>query len=76
MVIHGRNDSLVCVRQARAFVKALRSESTQAVVYAELPYAQHLFGLFWSPRALAVARGIHRFGETLRQARRHKQKPR
>jgi len=62
MVIHGANDSLVCIRQAQAFVKALRAKSTQAVVYAELPYAQHAFDMFWSPRALAVVRGIHRFG--------------
>jgi acetyl esterase/lipase len=66
MVLHGRHDSLICCRQARAFIKALRAQSEQAVVYAELPYAQHAFDLFWSPRALAVVRGIHRFGETLR----------
>jgi len=72
MIIHGGNDSLICVRQARAFVAALRAKSTQAVVYAELPYAQHAFDMFWSPRALAVVRGIHRFGESLRLTRGHK----
>lgn len=32
----------------------------------ELPGAQHAFDLFYSPRTLAVIRGIHRYAEILR----------
>ena len=42
-VLHGRNDSLVPVEQARSFVAKLRAVSTQPVVYAELPFTQHAF---------------------------------
>ncbi|MBL7508040.1 prolyl oligopeptidase family serine peptidase, partial [Escherichia coli] len=34
-VLHGRNDSLVPVQQARGFVDQLRQVSKQPVVYAE-----------------------------------------
>jgi len=37
LVVHGRNDVLVPVQSARAFVAALRARSTQPVSYAELP---------------------------------------
>lgn len=66
MVLHGRNDSLICCGQARGFVQALRDISRQAIVYVELPYAQHAFDLFHSPRCQAVVCGIHRFVESLR----------
>ena len=42
-VLHGTNDSLVPVGQARTFVDELRKESNRPVVYAELPGAQHAF---------------------------------
>ncbi len=60
-VIHGTNDSLVPVEQARAFAEMLRKESTQPVVYAELPRAQHAFDVFWSPRAWAAVHAVERF---------------
>lgn len=62
LVVHGRNDSLVCVEEARLFVEKLRAVSRQPVAYAELPYAQHAFEVFYSPRTLHVIRGVHRFG--------------
>ena len=46
MVIHGTNDSLVPVGQARSFVDDLRASSANPVVYAELPGAQHAFDVF------------------------------
>jgi acetyl esterase/lipase len=61
MVIHGTNDSLVPVEQARAFAEMLRKESTQPVVYAELPRAQHAFDVFWSPRTWAAVHAVERF---------------
>jgi acetyl esterase/lipase len=49
-VLQGTHDSLVWVEEARVFVNALRSESKQPVVYAELPGAQHAFEVFHSVR--------------------------
>lgn len=65
-VIHGENDTLVPVEQARAFVELLRSESKNPVVYAELPGAQHAFEVFDSPRTLQTAPAVHRFLEAVR----------
>jgi len=60
-VLHGRNDSLVPVEQARAFVGALRPVSRQPVVYAELPYTQHAFDIFGSARAAHTAVAVEQF---------------
>ncbi|HVV36678.1 MAG TPA: alpha/beta hydrolase [Acidimicrobiales bacterium] len=60
-VIHGTNDSLVPVAQARTFVGELRKESTQPVVYAELPGAQHAFDVLPSVRTHACAQAVDRF---------------
>ncbi len=60
-VLHGTNDSLVPVEQARTFVDELRKESTQPVVYAELPGAQHAYEIFPSVRAHATAYAVERF---------------
>lgn len=54
-VLHGRNDSLVPVEQARGFVERLRQVSNQPVVYAELPFTQHAFDIFGSARAAHTA---------------------
>jgi acetyl esterase/lipase len=66
-VIHGANDSLVPVEQARSFVAMLRAESKRPVVYAELPGAQHAFEVFDSPRTISSAGAVHRFLETIRR---------
>lgn len=60
-VVHGANDSLVPVAQARHFVARLRGVSKQPVCYAELPHAQHAFELFHSPRTAHVVRAVDRF---------------
>ena len=60
-VLHGTNDSLVPVEQARLFVERLRETSKETVAYAELPLAQHAFDLFGSVRAAATAEAIGRF---------------
>lgn len=60
-VIHGRHDSLVDVGQARAFVEALRRDSTASVVYAELAGAQHAFDVFHSIRSAHVVRAVERY---------------
>lgn len=61
MVIHGTNDCLVPVEQARSFVELLRGASDEPVVYAELPGAQHAFDVFASPRSLAAVDAVERF---------------
>lgn len=70
-VVHGTNDSLVPVEQARSFVAMLRAESKQPVAYAELPGAQHAFEVFDSPRTLFSAGAVHRFLESIRAREGH-----
>ncbi|HUH72551.1 MAG TPA: alpha/beta hydrolase [Mycobacterium sp.] len=60
-VLHGRNDSLVPVEQARSFVGKLRQVSKQPVVYAELPFTQHAFDIFGSVRAAHAAIAVEQF---------------
>jgi acetyl esterase/lipase len=60
-VLHGCNDSLVPVEQARAFATRLREVSRQPVVYAELPFAQHAFDIFGSARATHAAVAVEQF---------------
>jgi acetyl esterase/lipase len=60
-VLHGTNDSLVPVGQARSFVARLGEVSQQPVVYAELPWAQHAFDIFGSARAAHAAVAVEQF---------------
>ncbi len=60
-VIHGRNDVFTRAAQAQRFAEDLRKTSSQPVVYAELPYAQHAFDVFGSVRTTHTVRAIARF---------------
>ncbi|MDX6276155.1 MAG: hypothetical protein QOJ72_283 [Nocardioidaceae bacterium] len=60
-VIHGRNDTLVSVKQARAFVEALHERSDASVTYAELPGAQHAFDVFSSIRSQHTIAAVQRW---------------
>jgi acetyl esterase/lipase len=60
-VLHGRNDSLIPVEQARSFTARLREVSRNPVVYAELPCAQHAFDIFGSARAAHAAVAVEQF---------------
>ena len=60
-VLHGADDSLIPVEEAREFVEELRSASKSPVAYAELPNAQHAFDIFGSPRADQAAEAVARF---------------
>ncbi|MFZ2177020.1 MAG: alpha/beta hydrolase [Rhodococcus sp. (in: high G+C Gram-positive bacteria)] len=62
-VIHGANDSLVPVTEARYFVDALRRVSDNPVAYAELKGAQHAFDVFPSIRSIAITHAVGRFLE-------------
>ena len=60
-IVHGRNDTLVGVDQARQLVERLRETSKRTVVYAELPHAQHAFDVIPSIRGLHIVRAIDRY---------------
>ncbi|MDT4936456.1 MAG: hypothetical protein QOG80_127 [Pseudonocardiales bacterium] len=60
-VLHGRNDTLVPVAEARLFVERLREMSKEPVAYAEIGGAQHAFDIFPSIRSAHVVRGVQRF---------------
>src|ERR1700758_3586681 len=60
-VLHGKNDSLAFVEQAREFTTKLREVSNQPVVYAELPLTQHAFDIFGSARAAHAAVAVEQF---------------
>ena len=60
-VLHGHDDSLIPVGEAREFVDELRAVSNSPVAYAELPGAQHAFDMFGSPRAHQSAEAVARF---------------
>lgn len=60
-VLHGRNDSLVPVEQARGFLARLQEVSSQPVAYAELPFTQHAFDMLGSVRAAHAAVAVEQF---------------
>lgn len=60
-VLHGDQDTLVRVGQARAFVERLREVSPRTVSYAEFRGAQHAFDLFPSIRSVHALRAVDRF---------------
>jgi acetyl esterase/lipase len=60
-VIHGTNDTLVSIGQARTFVEKLRDASDHAVAYSELSGTQHAFDVFPSVRSQHSVRGVDRF---------------
>ena len=66
MLLHGTNDSLVPVEQARSMVDLLRKESSNPAVYVEFPGAQHAFDVFASNRTNAAVEGIERFLNVIR----------
>jgi acetyl esterase/lipase len=68
-VIHGTNDTLVPVTEARAFVSALREVASSPVVYAELPYTQHAFDVLPSVRSAHAVAAVVRFLEGVRRRR-------
>lgn len=61
LVVHGTNDSLAVVEEARAFVDRLRETSDAPVFFAEIPGAQHAFDVFPSIRTEHVLAGVRRF---------------
>jgi acetyl esterase/lipase len=68
-VIHGDHDTFTPVEGARRLVRSLRARSTQPVVYAELPGAQHSFDLFHSIRFDTAVNAIEAFAAVIRSRR-------
>jgi acetyl esterase/lipase len=65
LFLHGDKDSSTLVEDTRELVRGLREVSTQPVVYAELPGAQHTFDLFYSLRYSQIIEAVNAFGTWL-----------
>jgi acetyl esterase/lipase len=70
-ILHGTHDSLASVEEARHFARQLRAVSRNAVVYAELPGAQHAWDVFRSVRAMESVQAVTRFLELARANHAH-----
>jgi acetyl esterase/lipase len=68
LIVHGVNDTLTRVEQAREFVEKLRAANPGKVTYLELPSTQHAFEVFGSVRARHTIRGVQRWLEWHRAA--------
>ena len=68
-ILHGTHDSLASVEEARHFAQQLQAASRSAVVYAELPGAQHAWDVFRSVRAMESVHAVTRFLEWARSSR-------
>jgi acetyl esterase/lipase len=60
-ILHGTDDSLIPVPEAREFVAAMRDVSKDTIVYSEIPHAQHAFDFFGSPRGYYTAHAVEKF---------------
>ena len=67
--MHGDQDTLVIVEDARHFVEQLSAVSSNPIVYAELPGAQHGFDLFRSRRLETVVDAIEAFAASVTATR-------
>ena len=60
-ILHGRNDDIVPLRQARAFNTALREAGAGTVAYAEIPNAHHGFDTIATLRCQHTAEAVAAF---------------
>lgn len=65
LVVHGDNDTLAPVHDARTFVEELGAVSSSPVLYLELRGAQHAFDTFGSVRTRGVVKAVDRFLNTM-----------
>ena len=65
-LLHGTNDTVVPVQQARSFAAMLQAASLNPVVYAEMPRAQHAFDGLPSIRAHHTVHAVERFLAVIR----------
>ncbi|KAA0108171.1 alpha/beta hydrolase [Mycolicibacterium sp. P1-5] len=71
LAIHGSNDGLIPVGEARGFVARLRSVSESPVCYIELPGVGHGFDLIDGTRTAPVVAAIGRFLHHVHQDQLH-----
>jgi acetyl esterase/lipase len=71
LAVHGSDDHLIPVAEARQFVERLRAVSTSPVGYIELPGVGHGFDLIDGARTAAVVAAIGRFLHQVHQDRTH-----
>jgi len=64
LLVHGQHDTLVPIAQARAFHDALTSCGAASTL-VELPWAEHAFDVFFSPRAATTAKAIRAWLESV-----------
>jgi acetyl esterase/lipase len=69
LAVHGSNDGLIPVGEARAFVDRLRSVSAESVGYIEVPGVGHGFDLVDGARTAPVVAAIGRFLHQIHQDR-------
>ena len=69
LAVHGSNDGIIPVAEARAFVESMRSSSDAAVGYIELPGVGHGFDLVDGTRTGPVMAAIGRFLHQIHQDR-------
>ncbi|GAA2666448.1 alpha/beta hydrolase [Actinoplanes palleronii] len=62
LIVHGGNDLAIPADTARGFAERLGAASANPVHVLELPYGQHTFDLFHSPRFEAVIDAVTAFG--------------
>jgi acetyl esterase/lipase len=67
LLIHGEQDSIIPVGEARAFHDALRAVSREQVHYVEIPRAGHAFDLVNTAHAERCADETARFLESVRE---------
>ena len=67
LVLHGDQDTLVPVPDARTFVERLREATDSPVLYAELAGAEHAFDIVPSVRTARVVETIELFLATVRE---------
>jgi acetyl esterase/lipase len=67
-VVHGDQDTVVPVQDARLFVGRLRKTSPNPVIYAELPGAQHSFERFHSLRFDTLVNAVETFATWVRNS--------
>ena len=60
-ILHGENDTIVPLSQARAFDTALRTAGARTVAYAEIPNAHHAFDTIATLRCQLAAEAVAAF---------------
>ncbi len=66
-VIHGVEDTIVDINEARDFVEQMRQTSQRPVVYAEIKGAEHAFDVVPTTRNIALLEATDRFLDAVRQ---------